>query len=150
MARATRKHVTSSTEPAPDAGSARPEGQVLHTHEVAGSSPAPPTTKFRDNQDVSRHLPVQDLSLGRATVAKLQPITACATYSQVLPTPGKYAAAGSDTARAIVSGRLFLIQLASLPVEIRVALSGRRTDWPENEDVDCLRPVAGRPLTALI
>ncbi len=41
---ASRKHVTSHTEPASSAGSERPDGHMLHTHEVAGSKPAPPTT----------------------------------------------------------------------------------------------------------
>jgi hypothetical protein len=37
MARATRKHVTSPIEPPSDAGFERPDGHMLHTHEVAGS-----------------------------------------------------------------------------------------------------------------
>ncbi len=44
MSRAPRKHVTSPTEPVSDAGFERPDGYLLHTHEVAGSSPAPPTS----------------------------------------------------------------------------------------------------------
>jgi hypothetical protein len=43
MSEAVRKHVTSPTEPASDAGFERPDGHLLHAHEVAGSSPAPPT-----------------------------------------------------------------------------------------------------------
>ncbi len=47
MGRATRRHVTSPTEPASDAGFERPDGHLLHTHEVTGSSSVPPTSEAR-------------------------------------------------------------------------------------------------------
>ncbi len=47
MSEAARKHVASTPEPASDGGFERRGGHMLHTHEAAGSSPAPPTTKLR-------------------------------------------------------------------------------------------------------
>ncbi len=44
MHRATRKHLTFPTEPPSDAGFERPGSNMLHTHEAAGLSPAPPTS----------------------------------------------------------------------------------------------------------